>query len=261
MQTKVAGIEFYTHGKKTSEALVLGHALGATHRIWDKVAEALAERYYVITWDQPGHGGSDLLNEPYGMAEIVDRLLAGLGQLGVTTFNLGGISLGGMVSLALAQTAPERVRRLIVCDAGASLLPAEPWIEKAKQARESGTASLAPATMQRWFTSDFAGSPQCAAVEEEFRACSDEGYAQCCEVIGSTDLTQDLGKLTMPTLLLTGVDDPGMTPQQLAELSTLIPGAKGISTVVANAGHLTCVEQPDAVLAAIDAVLASDDQE
>lgn len=251
------GLAFYSSGSETGPIVVLGHALGATHHIWAEVIAELGPSYRVITWDLPGHGKSDPIGADTSMETIVTRLQRGLAQMGVERFHLGGISLGGMVALAFGEAHPDQVQTLGICDSGPALLPAEPWLTKAALVRDQGTEALVEATMQRWFTPSFQKSKAAQQVRERFIACSSEGYAQCCEVIANTNLSSGLAQVQVPTLLLTGEEDEGMNPADLAQLATKIPGARNASVQISGAKHLTCVEQPSAVAGALRAVIHS----
>lgn len=241
-------------GLRDGPAIVLGHALGADHRIWDEVSAILGARFRVLRWDQPGHGASPLLGAPgpraRAMSEVVEVLLGDLDRRGIGDAHFAGISLGGMVSLAVSQAAPERVLSLEVLDAGPSLKPASVWVDRAAQVRALGMSSLVDSTMDRWF------APDCRAeryrrTRATFLACDPEGYAQCCEVIAGTDLEDGLGELGMPTLILTGAADPGMTPADARAMAGRIRTA-GAPVIVPGSGHLTCLHDPVVVARAIE---------
>ncbi len=249
-------LAFFEAGRSDGPALVLGHALGADHRMWDEVTAILAPHFRVLRWDQPGHGQSSLLGQPgpsrRTMDEVVGALLDGLNNRGVGSAHFAGISLGGLVSLAVAETAPDRAESLSILDTGASLKPASAWIERAALVRDSGLEPLVDPTMNRWFSADCRGDGY-RRTRATFESCDPEGYAQCCEVIADTDLSDGLGALRMPTMILTGSDDPGMTPEQAVELAHQIPGATE-PVIIQGSGHITCVHDPKSVAKAIRVV-------
>lgn len=242
-------LAFYESGLREAPPLVLGHALGADHRVWDESAAILGRSFRVLRWDQPGHGKSGLLDDRRTMSRIVELLFEGLDRLGVRRAHLAGISLGGMASLAAAQAAPDRAVSLSILDAGPSLPPAQAWIDRARTVRELGMESLVDATMARWFAPDDRGEAF-ERTHRGFLACNPEGYAQCCEVIGATDLSGELAAVTTPTLVLTGELDSGVTPQQARSLAGQIATATE-AVVIPGAYHLTCLHDPDAVAEAI----------
>lgn len=250
-------LAFFESGLIGAPVLILGHALGADYRVWDESAAILGREFRILRWNQPGHGRSgrgqsELLGDHRTMSRIVMLLFEGLDRLGVRQAHLAGISLGGMVSLAAAQIAPERVASLSILDAGPSLLPAQAWIERAATVRERGMESLVDGTMARWFAPEDRGEAF-ERTRRGFLACDPEGYAQCCEVIADTDLSPGLAALTMPTLILTGENDPGMPPEQARELAARIASADE-AVVIPGAYHLTCLHDPRAVAEAITGI-------
>lgn len=90
--------------------LVLLHGLGSDHR---QVRGAFPfDDRALITPDLPGHGATPGLEGSFGRFAVL--VLAMLDHLGIDRFDLGGISMGAGISLAIALLAPGRVRRLVI---------------------------------------------------------------------------------------------------------------------------------------------------
>ena len=246
-------------GPREVPVLVLGHSLGSSHVMWDDLIEPLTRHCRIVRYDFPGHGDSPIadVSDPYTMADVVASLLGALDSEGISSFHVAGLSLGGLTALALAQAAPERVTTLTVMSSGAVNLPPEAWVDKAALVRAEGTGVLVDATMERWFTPEFRsgeGHQWVERIRGEFLACQDEGYAQCCEILSSTDLRPGLGDLAMPVLLVSAQDD-GALPWEAADLLAREIAAQGNAHVrvhrVAHARHMSAVEHPDEVAQAV----------
>ena len=237
-----------------SDPLVLGHALGSDHRMWQWVLPLLSSTMPVILWDQPGHGDSALLDASLPDATDVAKALdAALGDLGVERANIAGLSLGGTVSLAYAQVFPEKTLGLGMLDSAPANPPRHQWIERAEQVERSGLSTLADPTMQRWFTPRFiagTGASEVTLIKDIFLHTNPAGYAQCCRVLANTDLWERLARAEAPSLVLTGVEDPTMTPEAAEALARYLPNA-GEPVIVADARHLTAVQQPQVVATAL----------
>ncbi|MET0853667.1 MAG: alpha/beta fold hydrolase, partial [Microterricola sp.] len=93
--------------------LVLVHGVATNRSIWRHVVPELAQRHLVATPDLPGFGGSPPAGRGFVLEEVADVLAAGLAGL-PAPFDLLGNSLGGAVSLVLAERRPELVRQLIL---------------------------------------------------------------------------------------------------------------------------------------------------
>lgn len=234
-------------GPDGAPVLVLGSSLGTTGEMWRPQLDALTQRFRVVRYDHAGHGRSALPAGPYTVAGLGAELLALLDDLGLRRVSYAGLSLGGMVGMWLAAYAPQRVERLALLCTSPRLGPARGWRERAATVRRDGTGAVAGTVVGRWFTPAFAATrPEVVAgYRATLAAIPADGYAACCEAIGAMDLRPDLPRITAPTLVVAGADDPA-TPLPHAELiASLIPGAR--LRVVGSAAHLANVEQPETV--------------
>lgn len=246
----VNGLAFYSARVDSRPPLVLGHALGADHRIWNDVLETIDGRVSVILWDLPGHGRSELFPDPYTIDHLGEILVDALSKQNIDRFHAGGISLGGMAALQLGARFPRSVLSTNIFNATAQLRPEEVWVQRAAQVRQDGMAGLVEPTMQRWFGSATRGEKEEASylrTKTTFEACDPEGYARCCEMIASTNLWPELGMMGMPTLLVTGQYDESVTPKEVALLASAIPGSMGNASVISGADHMTCIQRPETV--------------
>lgn len=233
------------------ETLVLGHALGANREMWTETIERLPSNLNVILWEQPGHGASQMLEDPdISVPVIADVLADSLSRVGVEKFHLAGLSLGGMVTIAFAQRHGERLKSAGVLDAGPVLEPREPWLQRARMVKAEGMEPLVSETMARWFTPQFLDAPEVERTARVFLETDPGGYAQCCEAIARTDLRGGLVEIDVRTLVLTGDQDAGLTPSQAGRLVEAIPTGLG-PVIISPARHQTAIEHPREVAQAL----------
>jgi len=238
-------------GPVDAPALVLCNSLGTTLAMWDTQVPALAERFRVVRYDRRGHGRSSVPPGPYSIDDLGGDVLALLDELGLEGVSFCGLSIGGAVGMWLALEAPERLDRLALCCTLPAFPPPEQWAERAAAVREGGMTAVSEAVLGRWFTERFhAERPD---VVDAFRTMlvgtPVEGYAACCEALAAFDVRARLGAIAVPTLVVTGGNDPVAPPESGDELAAAIPGATHV--VVADAAHIANVEQPDAFTAAL----------
>jgi 3-oxoadipate enol-lactonase len=241
-------LEYTVDGPDDAPVLVLGSSLGTTMAMWEPQVPALAQRFRVVRYDHRGHGGSPVPPGTYRIDELGGDLLALLDALDLRRVHLGGLSLGGMVAMWAAAHAPERVDRLVLLCTSARLGPPEMWADRAAAVRAGGTASIADMMVGRWFTPDLAAvKPDVVAWGKGMiTGTPDAGYAACCDAIQVMDLVPVLGKITAPTLVIAGADDPATPADPHAyRISAGIPDAR--VEVVPGAAHLANVEQPEVV--------------
>lgn len=115
-----AGVKIAWDVAGDGPAVLLNHGMTSTSRMWDSNVKALAATHTVITWDFRGHGESDypLAPEAYSPAIFLEDMAALLDTVGVAQAVVGGMSLGGYLSLEFLLAYPERTAGLILVDTG-----------------------------------------------------------------------------------------------------------------------------------------------
>ncbi|MFI8565288.1 3-oxoadipate enol-lactonase [Rhodococcus sp. NPDC078407] len=241
-----------------AETVVLIGSLGSDRSMWNPQIGPLSASVHVLAVDLRGHGASPIPAGPYSVAELAEDVLSLLDSLDLPRVHIVGLSLGGAVSQWIAIHRPERVRTLtLLCTSAKFGEPAQ-WLDRARAVRESGTAALADAVLARWFTPELA-SRDTDLVERHRRMIdrtSDEGYAACCEALSEWDSRADLARITAPTLVIAGRQDPSTTPDDLRLIADGIAGSTYL--VLDPAAHLANVEQAGRVTAAISAHIGAD---
>ena len=111
-------IHFEVHG--SGPPLLLTHGYSSTSAMWRGQIAALSKRHTLVLWDMRGHGQSDYPDNPaaYSEALTVGDMAALLDAVGANEAIVGGLSLGGYMSLAFYRAHPERVRALLIIDTG-----------------------------------------------------------------------------------------------------------------------------------------------
>lgn len=246
-------------GPRAAPAVLLLGSLGSTYEMWDAQVPALSAGFRVVRCDSRGHGRSPVPPGPYVLDDLVEDTLALLDRLAVEQVHVVGLSLGGMIGLRLAARAPGRVRTLTVLCTSALLGPADAWAERAQLVRTAGTRAVADTVVGRWLTpaAHTADPARTDRLRAMIASTPAEGYASCCEAIGTMDLRADLGRVTAPTLVVAGADDPATPPEHLERIAAGIAGSQLL--VLPQAAHLANVEQPAAVNAALLLHLRADD--
>jgi 3-oxoadipate enol-lactonase/4-carboxymuconolactone decarboxylase len=243
-------------GSAEKPALLLLNSIGTGMELWDRVVPLLPPAFCVIRMDARGHGASDAPEGDYTLAMLACDAAAVLDAAGVKRAAVCGISLGGMVGMALALRAPERVSALIIACSSAAMDPAA-WEARAAAVRVDGTAAIADMAMGRFFSPGFrAAKPE---IVETTRAAllaqSAAGYAGCCAAIRDMRLLEALAAIRIPTLVIGGTLDIS-TPYDShgAAIAAAIPGA--VSTQLPTA-HLPSLEDPQGTAAAIQRFLTN----
>lgn len=238
-------------GAADAPPILLAPSVGTTLAMWEPQVAALARHHRVVRFDTRGHGGSPVPAGPYTLADLVGDVVALADRLGLEQFAYAGVSLGGAVGQLLAASHPERVSSLLLCATGPSFGPPEPWHERAARVRAEGMEWLVEQTRDRWFTPRFVReqAQTAQALLGAFVRTPPEGYAACCEALADCDLLPELSRVTAPTRVIAGADDPVSGPEVGGLLARAIPDADLV--VLDDAAHLVNVARPEAFTNAV----------
>jgi 3-oxoadipate enol-lactonase len=230
-------------GREDAPALMLSNSLGTNLHMWDEQAGEWAKYFRVIRYDRRGHGKSGVPDGPYSMERFGRDVLAILDALEIEKTNWCGLSMGGMVGQWLGANAPDRVEKLVLSNTNFHYADKAPWADRIKFVQEKGLTELVDPNMERWFTKDFrARAPQTIArMKEMFVATDPVGYIACCEAIRDMDFTESNSRITAPTLVIVGKQDPATPPAAGEAIAKQIKGAE---VAALDAAHISNMEQP-----------------
>ncbi|MGY8665895.1 alpha/beta fold hydrolase [Bradyrhizobium sp. UFLA05-109] len=235
-------IHYEVHG--SGPPLLLTHGYSSTSAMWHGQIDALARHTTLVLWDMRGHGQSDYPDDPnaYSEALTVGDMAAILDAIGAQRAIIGGLSLGGYMSLAFYRAHQKRVRALLIIDTG-------PGFRK-DDAREAWNAR-ARATADKL---DREGLDVLQSATRE-RATASHRNAKGLALAARGMLTQRDAKvmellpdIKVPSLIVAGADD---TPFLAASdyMAAKIPGAHKV--VIPSAGHAVNIDQPQAFVDAV----------
>jgi 3-oxoadipate enol-lactonase len=243
-------------GAREGEAIVFIHSLGCDLHLWDTVAAAFAPRHRVVRYDLRGHGCSEVAGAESTLDDQVRDLIALLDALGVVRAMLVGISVGGLIAQGAALAVPARFSRLVLCSTGARVGSVESWNERMQKVRQAGLEGIADIALARWFAPGFIEREPALArgLRTVLVRTPVAGYLAVAAALRDADLRGAVGRLRLPTLVLTGEHDPATPPQLGLELANLIPGAR--FALINHAAHLPPVEQPAAMVTQLTSFLS-----
>lgn len=237
-------LHYRVSGPAGAPVVVLANSLGTDGRIWDGVIARLAESFRVISYDKRGHGLSDAPAGDYSLDEHVDDLTGLLHHLGVNELALGGVSVGGLIAQGFALKHPGRLTALVLCDTAPKVGDAAFWNARREKVLADGLASIADGIMERWFSSGFRENERVALAgwRNMFLRADARGYAATCATLRDADLSAEIGRIAVPTLVVAGEDDLATPPALVRACAAAIPGARFVS--LPGVGHIPSIERP-----------------
>jgi pimeloyl-ACP methyl ester carboxylesterase len=240
------GVDIYYEIHGSGPPLLLTHGYSSTSEMWHGQIEALSKHHKLVLWDMRGHGRSDYPDDPaaYSEALTVADMAALLDQVGAKNAIVGGLSLGGYMSLAFYRAHPDRVRALLIIDTGPGFKKDEAREAWNKRAHETGDR----------FEREGLGVLKSASRERSGVSHRDaSGLARAARgMLTQRDarVIESLPDIKVPSLVVVGADD---TPFLAASdyMAAKIPGAAKV--VIPGGGHAVNIDQPQAF---IDPVLS-----
>ncbi|HEY7269086.1 MAG TPA: alpha/beta fold hydrolase [Dehalococcoidia bacterium] len=232
------GVKIFYEAEGSGPAVLLSHGYSATAGMWKGQVADMKDRYQLISWDMRGHGQSDSPADQaqYSEDATVDDMAAILKASGVEKAVIGGLSLGGYMSLAFYVKYPQLTRALMLFDTGPGYRnpqAREGWNQtayrRAERLEEGGLASLSGGDEVR----------QSAHRSAEGLAKAARGMlAQF-----NSNVIECLDGIKVPTLVLVGANDEAFL-NATDYMANKIPGAQKV--VIADAGHAANMHQPAA---------------
>lgn len=240
--------------------LVLVHGFPLDGRVFDGQLAGLSSRYRVIVPDLPGFGTS----QPYDVASMsmpwmAQELRSFLESINALPCVLGGLSMGGYVALSFVRAFPADVAALLLIDTRA-----EADNDEGKQNRnrmiEAARARGATAVVEMMFGKMLAQSTahqQPEVAEKLRRIMSEQPVETICAAVAAMrerdDFTAILPSIRTPTLVMVGEYDTITSPEVAQKMRSGLP--RSWMVTIDGAGHMTPMERPDRVNAAILKVL------
>ena len=251
------GVRLYwrADGHPDRPALLLLNSVGCDHAIWDDVVRALSGRFRLLRMDTRGHGASDAPAGDYSIPMLAEDAIAVLDAAGAAKAAVAGLSLGGMTAMQMAVSMPERLTAIAICNSSADI-PTQFWLDRVTTVRTKGLPAMTDAIMSRWFPPAVlaANPPYLATARTTFEALDPNGYAACCVAISGLAVKDSLPGIRLPTLVVVGSLDQATPAATGGEpIAAAIPGAKLVSLPT---GHISPLERPDALAAALADFLA-----
>ncbi len=225
--------------------ILLSNSLATDLHMWDGQIGFLAETHRVVRYDTRGHGQSTAPQGPYDLDMLVEDMLAVLDHVGADRANVMGLSLGGMTALGLGLAHPDRVRRMVVCDARADNPPpfVASWDDRIAAIERGGMAAIVSGTLERWFTGRASADLRVRA-EAMILATAVPGFAGCARALQGLNYLHRLGELTVPVRYVVGSEDMAAPVAAMQAMADATPGAR--LTVLPGLAHIPAMEDPAA---------------
>lgn len=239
--------------------VVFLHGIGGNRANWTEQLEYLGDRFCAVSWDARGYGHSDDPPQTLQFSDFADDLRRLLDHLRADRAHLVGLSMGGMIIQDFYACYPERVATLALVDTSSGFGGAPEDVKRDFLARRLDPLNkgLTPQDIAPGVVEVLVAQNASTAVREKLlmslSALRVEPYRQALHAIVATDFRTVLPQIKVPTLVIVGEEDQVTPPAASEFLASQIAGAELVK--IAQAGHLTNIEQPQVFNATLSTFL------
>ena len=240
-------------GSGDATPIIFLHGVGSDKSVWVPQLDHFAPTRRAVAFDYPGYGDSD----PWAAAtrdDFAAAILAAMDSLDIERAHICGLSLGGVIAIALHAAAPSRCASLILADSFAAHPDGQAIFDRSEAAsRTIGMRALAEARADTLLGK--AATPAMhAEVIATMSRIDSAAYVLGARAVWLAGQVDRAAAIRVPALVLVGDEDCITPPALSAQLAALIPGAK--LEIIVDAGHLANLEQVLAFNTAIDRFLS-----
>jgi 3-oxoadipate enol-lactonase len=233
--------------------IIFLHGVGSSKEVWRPQLKHFGQTRRSVAFDYPGYGESELI-EGATRDDYAAAILAAMDALAIERAHVCGLSLGGVIAIAMHAAAPERCASLIIADSfaahpdGGGIHDRSLAASKSKTMREFAEAR----------SGALLGSAATAELKDEviatMAAIDPAAFQLGVVAVWLADQGERAAAIDLPTLILVGDEDIITPPALSEELAQLISGSR--LERIAAAGHLSNAEQPEAFNKAIESFLS-----
>ena len=240
VRTSFGTIGIAANATDADTAILFLHGVGSTKEVWRPQLDHFRGERTAIAIDHPGYGESEL-REDATRDDFARAAIAALDAMGRDRAHVCGLSLGGVVAMAMHALAPERCASLILADSFV-VHPEGQAIYDRSVAASNNMRALAEARVDVLLAQP-ADPALRREVIETMAAIDPAAYRIGAEAVWLADQHERAAGIRVPTFVLCGSEDRITPPPLSRELSELIDGAELV--LIEGAGHLSNIERAD----------------
>ena len=221
--------------------IVFLHGVGSDKSVWRPQLQYFGAERRAVAFDYPGYGDSDPAPEGTTRDDYASAIISAMHELGIDRAHLCGLSLGGVIAIAMHHADSDRCASLILADTFAVHPEGQAIYERSLGASHNMRA-FGESRVDVLLAQPADPSVRYDVVETMSRI--DPGaYRIGAEAVWLADQHDRAEHIRVPTLVLCGTEDKVTPPALSKELTSLVPGAR--YEAIERAGHLTNLERPE----------------
>ncbi|HTG95506.1 MAG TPA: alpha/beta fold hydrolase [Pyrinomonadaceae bacterium] len=260
-KTRINNIDITYDDTGSGPAVVLIHGYPFNRSMWAEQVSALADSYRVVTLDLRGHGESESSTGASTMKLMAQDVAALMDELQIDRAVIGGLSMGGYVTLAFYQLFAERVEKLLLADTRAQADTEEAKATRGDQVQQiqaDGMTGIVTAMLPKLLSPETVSKqPEIVKrVRDMMMHTSPEGAIGALRGMAEReDQTERLSQINVPALIVVGKEDPITPVADSQKMHERIAGSQLV--VIENASHVSNIEQSEQFNRALREFLSS----
>ena len=240
---------FYQINIKKDPPIIFVHGVGLNHSIWEPQIDAFDNT--VIAYDILGHGKTPLVKQDITFEDFSDQLTNLVDELKIKRFHLVGFSIGSLIARNFACKFNHKLESLTLLCSVFKRSKDQQQIVNDRFELAKKNNSLSKQALKRWFTEDYLNkNPK---TYEKIKSILDKNdmtnFLKVYQLFVEHKDNEEFNKIKTKTLVITGEEDVGSTPEMSKNLSAIIENSN--FTIIPKAKHLCSIECPDDVNNAI----------
>ena len=260
-KTRINNIDITYDDTGSGPAVVLIHGYPFNRSMWAEQVSALADSYRVVTLDLRGHGESESSTGASTMKLMAQDVAALMDELQIDRAVIGGLSMGGYVTLAFYQLFAERVEKLLLADTRAQADTEEAKATRGDQVQQiqaDGMTGIVTAMLPKLLSPETVSKqPEIVKrVRDMMMHTSPEGAIGALRGMAEReDQTERLSQINVPALIVVGKEDPITPVADSQKMHERIAGSELV--IIENASHVSNIEQSEQFNRALREFLSS----
>jgi 3-oxoadipate enol-lactonase len=234
-------IGYAESGSGSATPIVFLHGVGSDKSVWRPQLEHFGRERRAIALDYPGYGDSDPAPSGTTRDDYASAIISAMHELGVDRAHVCGLSLGGVVAIAMHHAGAGRCASLILADTFAVHPDGQAIYDRSMAVTDLRAMAEARVDVLLAQPADPAVRSE---VVDTMARIPIPAYRIGAEAVWLADQADRAQAIDVPTLVVCGTEDKVTPPILSQALAKLIPGAR--YEEIEGAGHISNFEKPDA---------------
>ena len=237
------GTSYSFHKVNEKNPIIFIHGVGLTKEIWEPQINFF-KKYNTLTYDLLGHGKTPLKKSQVSFEDFSDQLLNLINELSFSKIHLVGFSLGGLVARHFASKHSDRLSSLIIHGSIYKRTENQKRVVKNRfEVAKTERPGSKHSAIRRWLSEDFIKkNPDVyKKIYSNLEKNNPKDFLKCYEIfVNYIDDDSMLKNININTLITTGENDVGSTPEMSRNLNKMIQGSKFVE--IKRGKHLCSIE-------------------